>query len=325
MNTELARTPERNSHLVLSAMDVSDRSPAAVYLANLQPTGRRTQRQALDTIARMLGARDAFRLDWSALRSQHTAAIRAKLAESYSPASANKILSALRRVLKEAWRLGLMTAEDYHRAADVDRVRGEATPRGRELTPGEILALMTACQLDPGPAGVRDAAILSVMYAAGLMRAEVAGLRLWSCQRDGEGFKLVLTEKPNKERAVYVNNGAANALADWLQVRGGQGAALFVAINKAGKLDTTKPMTDQAIYDLFRKRGAEAGVKEFSPHDLRRTFISDLLDKGADIAIVAKMAGHANVQTTARYDKRPEEAKRKAASLLQVPYSRRVS
>jgi len=68
------------------------------------------------------------------------------------------------------------------------------------------------------------------------------------------------------------------------------------------------------------KRAAEAGVKNFTPDDLRRTLINDLLDAGADIATVSKMAGRANVNTTPRYIRRPEEAKRKAASLLLVPY-----
>jgi integrase len=72
------------------------------------------------------------------------------------------------------------------------------------------------------------------------------------------------------------------------------------------------------------KRGAEAGVKPFSAHDFRRTFVGDLLDRGVDIVTVAKMAGHSDVKTTARYDRRPEETKRDAAGKLYFPYFRRT-
>jgi len=76
------------------------------------------------------------------------------------------------------------------------------------------------------------------------------------------------------------------------------------------------------VYAMLRKRSEQAGVQELTPHDLRRSFVSDLLDAGADISTVSKLAGHASVQTRARYDRRGEEAKRRATGLLHVPYRR---
>lgn len=300
-----------------------DQNPAAVYLASLiSDTGRRTQRQALNTMAGLMtnGAADCIAFPWHKLSHQHTAAIRAKLIGKYSPATVNKFLSALRSVLKEAWRLGLMDAESYHRAADLEAATGSTLPAGRELTPGEISALLQSCAVDLTPAGARDAAIIALMYACGLRREEVVSLDLENY--DPESGRLVITGKRNKQRTAYLNNGAADAMADWLDVRGLAAGPLFFPIDKAGQQELRR-MTNQAVYNLLAKRAKLAKVKSFSPHDLRRTFVSDLLDAGADIATVAKMAGHANVQTTARYDRRPEQAKQRAAGLLHVPYTRR--
>ena len=138
----------------------ADENPALVYLASLgSESSKRTMRAALNNVAGIL-SQDANAVDfpWAALRFQHTAAIRAQLAEQYSAASANKMLSAMRGALKAAWRLGQMTAEDYHTAADVKAVKGGSDdPSGRALTPGEIGALLAACAADDGPAGIRDA------------------------------------------------------------------------------------------------------------------------------------------------------------------------
>jgi len=296
-------------------------NPALVYIAALSESGRRAQRAALERIARLSssGAMGIETFPWASLRFQHVQAIRVKLAETLSPATVNRYLCAVRGTLRAAWLLGQMTAEQYHKAASVKSVRGDRLPRGRSLSCGELSALMRACASDSSAAGVRDAAIIALLYAGGLRRAELVALQ--TTDYDATTGELHVRGKGGKERIVWLNDGAADAMRDWLSLRGDAAGALFCAVNKAGRL-SGDAMTAQAVYKMLLKRATEAGVKRFSPQDLRRSFVSDLLDAGADIATVAKMAGHANVQTTARYDRRPENAKQKAASLLHVPYIR---
>jgi integrase/recombinase XerD len=315
-----------------------DHNPAAVYISTLTSAqSRRTMTQALNVIARLLGVptvtipnpeskrqkeRDITLLycDWAALRYQHTAAIRAKLAESYSPATANKMLAALRGVLKQGYNLGLISTDDYRRAVDLKHVPGQTLPAGRELSAGEIIGLVNACKADKSPAGARDAAILGVLYAGGLRRAEVVALDVADLDvQPNSGKVLVRSGKGRKDRSVYLNDGAVKAVSAWLAVRGDTSGPLFLPINKGGNIQQRR-LTTQAIYQAMRKRAEEAGVKDFSPHDFRRTFASDLLDRGADIVTVSKLMGHADVKTTAKYDRRPEEAKKKAARMLHFPY-----
>jgi len=299
-----------------------DQNPAAVYLASLAPRSRRTMRGALEKIADLVsgGEANALTLEWGRLRFQHTAAIRAHLAEEYSPSYANLALSALRRVLKESWRLEQMTAEEYARAADLDQVKGERLPAGRSLTPGEISAMFAACAADQTRAGARDAAILALLRV-GLRRREIAELKLGDY--DPEGQTLRVRGKGNKERAVPIANGAAEALADWLSFRGDHPGRLLLAVNKGGRI-LRKGLTPQAVYNALAKRAEQAEVKELTPHDWRRTFAGDLLDAGADLVTVQKLMGHASPTTTARYDRRDERAKARAVGMLHTPYHRRT-
>jgi len=240
----------------------------------------------------------------------------------FTPASVNLKLSAIRKLAKEAVDNGLLGQAEAGGIASIRGVTGSTLPRGRGMASGELQALMACCENDSSPAGVRDAALIALAYSCGLRRAEIVGLDLEDYDTTS-GRVLVRHGKGNKERTAYLVNGAARAMADWLAMRADAPGALFWPINKGGALQARR-MTTQAVYNLTLKRGELAGVKDFSPHDLRRSFVGDLLDAGADIATVARMAGHASVTTTQRYDRRPEAAKEKAAGLLHVPYHGRL-
>jgi len=231
-------------------------NPAAVYLSGLAPTGRYSMMRTLDRIAAMLG-HSWQTMPWADLRYEHVQAIRTKLAEIYKPGTVNTALCGLRRVAQESWRLGLMDSEDYRRIADVPSVTGHTLPAGRAIGSGELGAMMRVCMEDPTPAGARDAAIISIAYGAGLRRAELAGLdQADVVADDGEGFTLKVTGRRNKERLVYLNNGAALALADWLTVLGDEPGALFWSGRKGGHLIVGQRMTGQAIRDMLNRRAS---------------------------------------------------------------------
>jgi site-specific recombinase XerD len=289
----------------------ADRHPAAVYLAGLTEGSRRPTRQALDVIARFAGA-TIETLPWHRLGFQHVAAIRAHLASTLAPATANRALSALRQVLHTAFRLGLMSEEARARAVDVEPVRGTRLGKGRNVDPGELRKLFDACDATPG--GARDRALLALLYVGGLRRHEVAALTLADVE---DGPTLRVLGKGNKERRVPVTS-AGPALATWMRHRGDAPGPLLYALSPEGRT-VPRAVSPQTVRDRLAFLARKAGVSAFSPHDMRRTFVGDLLDAGADLATVQAMAGHSSPTTTAKYDRRGERAKERAATLLVVP------
>lgn len=189
---------------------------------------------------------------------------------------------------------------------------------GREgLDGAELAALLAACDRTT-PAGARDAALLAIAYGAGLRRAELVILPLTSIDLATGAIRII--GKGNKERITYAPAWAVLLVRSWLDVRSSVAGPLFCRINKAGACDLTgKPLSDEAVRFLFVRLAGVAGVATFTPHDTRRSFISDLLDAGADISTVQRLAGHASPTVTQRYDRRGERSKRQAVALLRDP------
>jgi integrase len=290
-------------------------SPVQVYLSELSPGSRRTMQFALKTAALFLaGTEDVERFPWHRLRVEQVAALRADLAGRLAPNTANKILSAVRGVLKASWRMGRLSADHLYRCTDVRPVKGGPKERGRSLSRAELKALFVACGDSPG--GRRDAAALACMY--GCRRSEPVALDL-SDYDPTSGRLRVQHAKGNKHRDVYLTNGAKKAMDHWIEVRGDEPGPLLVPVDSVGRLHLRR-LHDQALYQLCKRLAVRAGIEHFSPHDLRRTFAGDMLDAGADIALVQQLMGHSSIATTAGYDRRPEAARIKAAGLVSVPY-----
>lgn len=303
--------------------------PVRAYLVGLGDDSERVTRAALEQIADILsgGTVGAMDLAWHELRHGHVNTLRGRLQQDYAPATANRYLSALRAVLRECWRLRLVDRETLERTIDVRAVKGRRELRGRAVPQRDLEQLFRSCLDDENAAmGARDAALLALLYGVGLRRAEAASLRL-SDYKAGDA-SLRVRGKGNKQRIAYIPEGALAALEAWLERRGRAAgerpddSPLFCSVTRSGRV-TYRDITPQLVYHVVRKRHAGLDIAEFTPHDLRRTHISDLLDEGVDLAVIARQVGHANVQTTARYDRRDQRAQKSAARRLRVPFGGR--
>ena len=148
------------------------------------------------------------------------------------------------------------------------------------------------------PAGLRDHAILEVLYGCGLRASELTGLDERAVLLD-EGLLRVFG-KGDKERVVPVLGAAAQALEAYLER--GRGAlagrrptqAVFLNV-RGGRISR------QSVHAIVEKYGRVAGIKGLHPHTLRHSFATHLLEGGADLRVVQELLGHANVATTQLY------------------------
>ncbi len=155
-------------------------------------------------------------------------------------------------------------------------------------------------QPDPQePLGIRDQAMLELLYATGLRVSELIGLQM--TQIDFQGNFLTVKGKGSKVRAVPFGKWARQKLLDYLQSArprlSKRRASGFLFINRSGR-----PLTRQGFWKLIRGHALAAGIeKRVTPHTLRHSFATHLLQGGADLRSVQSMLGHADISTTQIY------------------------
>lgn len=289
-------------------------APSAVdaYLSRLAPSSARTMRKLLSRIATLICPHfSVATVRWHLLRYADCLEIHRRLTETYAPATCRLALSGLRGVLREAWRLGLLTREDYERSIDLPAIRGSHKRLRPHIEPHRIRQLFSNRNHDSCPRTVRDLAILAILYGAGLRRAELAALTVDDVEEDS----LAICGKGRQYRRVYLPNEAAGFLWRWIEVRGRKTGPLFVPIHRSGKL-IFQPLSTEAVARVVRKRAVAAGFGAINPHDLRRALATHLLDRGVDLLIVQKILRHSSVSTTAIYDRRSEQAQHAAVEAL---------
>ena len=212
----------------------------------------------------------------------------------YSSATVARVLAAVRGFHRFLVREGLASA---------DPAEPVGTPRvsrslPRALSQPEVERLLAAVPAD-GAIGARDHAILELLYAAGLRISELTALDIDDLDLEDATVRCI--GKGSKERIVPIGRAAVDAIGRYLTqsrpalARQNSGAAAF--LNARGTR-----LTRQGCWKLLKKHAVRAELKRrISPHTLRHSFATHLLDGGADIRVVQELLGHASVSTTQVY------------------------
>lgn len=229
-------------------------------------------------------------------------AYRDRLRVEHSPASIARALSAIRGLQRFLHDEGMATGDPTD---DVEPVQlGRRLPKA--LSEADVERLMGTL-VEPAPLGLRDRALLELLYGTGARISEVVGLDLTDVGGD-EGL-LRLYGKGGKERLVPLGRCAHRALSDWLGAAGRpalaparwrrRGDAEAVFLNARGGR-----LTRQGAFEIVRARARRAGIRaEVSPHTLRHSCATHMLARGADIRVVQELLGHASIGTTQIYTK----------------------
>jgi len=250
-----------------------------------------------------------------------------------SPATTRQVLAVIRwwarRVIDLAYeQLPREQAEDLEQQAirvinieDKTIAKGTREPSGRHIEADELSKLLGACTSDPSPAGVRDAAFIAVAIPTGARNAEIRDLTIDDLKYTPEGAEVKIRHgKGDKARTVYLFETSVKAVNAWLDLRGVETGPLFNPIQKNGKI-VNRQLTYEATRKILHKRFLQSALaKSITWHDFRHTLAGNLFESGYDTSLIQDQFGHASIETTKKYDRRPLERRRDMISSIQVPY-----
>ena len=298
-------------------MTESIRNPLTLYLTRLAPSSQLTMRYVLQDAADRFGFEDINLedIDWHLLQPEHVIALVAALREDgYAPNTSSLYVNAVRGVMNEAWRMSLISQEHLLKMRTVKAAPGTRLSQGRNLRRTLIREMIDVCAADPRPQGLRDAAVIGILYGSGMRKSESVNLDLAQINFDERSLRVI--GKGNKELIKYAPGWAFAKLQAWLEFRREQlkegeqdDSFLFNRILRGSHI-TRERITKHAIYYIARQRGQQVGVK-IMPHDFRRSFITRVIEEH-DLSIAQKLAHHTNIQTTANYDVRDDNERRRA-------------
>jgi integrase/recombinase XerC len=292
-------------------------APVALYLQQLAASSRQTMRYVLQDAADRLGVDDVAieEFPWHQLQPGHiTALVAALRTDGYAPNTSSLYVNAIRGVMNQAWQQSLITQDQLLKIRAVKAGGGSRLTKGRNLRRTLIRELMDVCAADPRPQGLRDAAIIAILYGSGMRKSESVNMDLRQVNMAERSLQVL--GKGNKELIKFAPAWAFEKLQVWLDFRREQlpegvsdDTFLFNRIRRGSHI-TRERITKHAIYYIAKQRGKQVGV-DIMPHDFRRSFITRVIEE-YDVSIAQKLAHHANIATTVSYDMRDDNERRNA-------------
>jgi len=229
-----------------------------------------------------------------------------------SSSTTNRRLAALRSLVKLARTFGIISWPQL----DVPNVR--SAPYRDTRGPGKtgVKNLITQLDTDHSPRGVRDKALLRLLYDLALRRGEVAGLDLSDVDLANRKITIIGKGYTDKQ-TLSLPEPTVEALQRWIEVRGTQPGPLFTNFDRAGK---GSRLTGTSIYRIVREHGTKVGIKRLRPHGLRHTAITEAVKvaeaNGYTLDEVRDFSRHRNVSTLMIYRDHDRDAQGQLSSLV---------